>query len=582
MTVERARAWTAGLGIRWRRQALVAAGVAAVAVSVLGSDSERCTPDTCGPDLLFSAAIVLGLAAVALVWWWPLEAAACAVGFALLDLRFDDVLAANIAWTVLAALHVWHVVVLRREDATRHRALLDAYTALPGVPPTRDPGSSLGPRHLLVGVLVAGSVACLGFLGGALRAEAEHEGRAVEVPATVVAVEDTDEETASRLRLERPVPGVPREQRVVTLDEYDVGEAVPVRVDPADPGWTHLVAEPPDPTWWLSLSLGALLLAVVIGRPLVTGRIRRGVLVAHPHTSGVPVRWVEVDDDLVPVLATDRDVVVAELSTVGGPRPLGPDAPRLEQQVRTGWLVGDVRDGGWCALVHAGGTELPAAPLTALPDLPSIDDLSLDPELEDDVTAWSDPVPDDVVRADLPATLAPTVLDRVLGVAAIVVAPAVGVWMLGWEEASWWQGIGLSLTVVSVVHWGLTRLLSTARVDHDGLELTEAFWRHRVPMGVVAGVRVAGEDVLVLLPGDDEDEGEDGLMLGPWTEEPRSGAGASPSAASVAAAIEDLRPVVRPTSADAAAVTRRLAPGAAVLALVGAVLLVRYLAVFVV
>lgn len=581
MTADRARAWTVGLGSRRRRGALVAAGVAAFGISVAG-DTAACSPtdpSICGPDPTFSAAIVLALAAVLLVWWWPLEAAGCALAFALLDLGFDDVLAANVAWSLLAVLHVWHVLVLRREDAARRRALLDAYTAVPSVPPARDPGAALGPRHLAVGVLLAGSVACLWFLGVAQRAEADHQGRAVEVPATVVAVEDTDEESAYRLRLERPVPGVAQEQSVVTLDPYDVGETVPLRVDPADPGWTHLVAEPPDQTWWLSLSLGAFLLAVVLGRPLVTGRVRRGVLVAHPPTSGVPVRWVEVDDDVVPVLATDRDVVVAELATVGGPRPAGPDAPRLEHQVRTGWLVGDVREGGWCALVHAGGTELPAAPLIALPELPSIDDLSLDPELEDDVTAWSDPVPDHVARASLPATLTPTALDRVLGVAAVLAAPAVGVWMLGWEEASWWQGLGLSLTVVSVVVWGLTRLFSAARVDRDGLELTEAVWRHRVPMRVVAGVRVAGEDVLVLLPGDADEEG--GLMLGPWVGAPGSADRAGPSAESVAAAIEDLRPVVRPTSADTEAVTRRLAPGAAVLALVAVVLLVRYLTVFV-
>lgn len=588
MTVERARAWTAGLGSSTRRGALVVAGVAAFGISVAG-DTGRCSPadpSVCGPDPTFAAAIVLAFAAVVLVWWRPLEAAGCAIAFALLDLGFDDVLAANIAWTLLAVLHVWHVVVLRREDTARRRVLLDAFVALPVVPSGRDPGVAVGVRHVAVGALLAVSVAGLGFFALDLRSDAAHEGRAVDAPAKVVAVVDGEDGAAYRLRLDRPVPGVPPEPVVTTLDEYDVGDAVLARVDPTDATWTHLVAEPPDRTWWVSLAGGALLLALVVGRPLLTGRVRRGALLAHPPSSGVPVRWLDVDDSPLPVIATDRDVVVAELETVGGPR-LAADGPaRLEHRVRSGWLVGDVRDGGWCALVHPGGTELPAAPLVALGGLPSIDDAFLDPDLQDDVAAWSEPVAEHVAGAELPVALSPSVLDRAVGAAAALAATVAGVWVLGWDEASWWQAIGVCLSVLSAAHWGMTRLLSCVHVGRDRLRLVDAVWRHHVPMGAVADVRVAGDDLVVLLwdkrrgeNAEDADDAEDVLVLGPWGGGGGARSRTGPSAAAVAAAVADLRPVVRPSAA--VPVSRQLSAGAAVLALVAAVLFVRYLTVFV-
>ena len=586
MTAERATAWVTGLATRWRRWALVGAGVAAFVASALGESLDRCTPldpSVCGPDPVFSAAVVLAVASVVLVWWFPLEAAACAVAFAVLDVRFDDVVAANVAWTALALLHVGHVLVLRREREARRRAVVDAFVDLPvevrGSTPVlaQDPGLPIGPRHLAALALAVAAVACLGVLAQRLASEATHEARSVVVDAVVVSTEGEDG-LAYRLRLDETVAGVPREQVVETLDEYDVGQRVPVRVDPVDPGWTHLAAEPPDVTWWLSLAVGALLLAGVLARPLVSGRMHRRALAATMHTSGVPVRWVEVEDELVPVLATDRDVVVAELETAGGPRPAGPEAPRLEQQVRSGWLVGDVHDGGWCALLHPGGLELPAAPLRPLPDLPGIDDTSLDPEIEEDLVAWSDPVPVDAPCAALPAVLAPSLLDRLLGLAAVLAGAAGGVWVLGWEEASWWQGIGVCLTAFTVVHWGVDRAVSAVRVDAEGIELVDPWRRHRVPMAAVSDVRVAGDDVVVVV-GDDEDGG-DGLVLGPWAK--RFGvARAIPPAAEVAAAVDALRPVVRPRERAAAAVSDAVSPGAPVLALVVALLAIRWLVVLV-
>mgnify|MGYP000612552607 CR=1 FL=1 len=587
MTAERAAAWVAGLGTRWRRWVLVGAGVAAFVASAAGEPVDRCTPadpSVCGPDPVFSAAVVLAVAAVVLVWWRPVEAAACAVGFAVLDVRFDDVVAANVAWTLLALLHVGHVLLLRRERASRRRAVVDAFVDLPvevrGSPRllARDPGLPLGPSHLAVLALVAASLACLGVLAQQLASEAAHEERSSIVGAVVVGSEGEDG-LAYRLRLEEAVAGVPREPVVETLDEYEVGERVPVRVDPADPGWTHLVAEPPDVTWWLSLAVGGLLLAVVLARPLVSGRMHRRALAATMHTSGVPVRWVEMHDDVVPVLATDREVVVAELEIVAGPRPAGPESPRLEQQVRSGWLVGDVREGGWVALAHPGGLELPAAPLRVLPDLPQIDDTSLDPELEEDLAVWSDPVSPDTPAAALPARLGPGILDRLVGTAGVLAGTLGGLWLLGAPEASWWQGIGVCLAAFSVVHWGVDRAVSAVRVDAEGIGLVDPWRRHRVPMTAVADVRVAGDDVVVLLGGDEDDE--DGLVLGPWVRRVGPGRRPVPTAAAVAAAVDARRPVVRPPEGAGVAVTGAVSPGAPVLVLAVALLAIRWLAVLV-
>ncbi|QIM22105.1 hypothetical protein G7075_14770 [Phycicoccus sp. HDW14] len=586
MTVARARDWTAGADARWRRGLLVLAGVCAFGVSVLGDDAGRCSPrdpTVCGPDPLFSAAVVLAVAAVVLVWWWPTDAAVCAVVFAVLDIRFDDVLAANLAWTALALLHVGHVVLVRREVADRRRALARAHAPVPrpaswGSPVLeRDPGLPLGPRQLAVVALVTVAVACLGVLAQQLAAQGAHEARARTVPAVVVADVGVDA-PAYRVRLAVPQPDLPSEYVVETIDEYEVGEPAPLVLDPLDPGWAHLAAEPPDVTWWLSLAVAALLLAVVLGRRLVQGRVHRAALAHAVPESGVPVRWVEVDDDVVPLLATDQDVVVAELVTVPRPRLAGADAPRLEQLVRPGWLVGDVRDGGWCGLVHAGGLELPAEPLVALPELPRVDDTSLDPELAEDVATWSEPVPPDTVRAALPAVLAPTLLERLVGIVAVLGAPAVAGWMLGWPETSWWQGLGLCSVALTVTHWGLERAAASARVTPEAIELTDPLWCHRVPLSAVSDVRVAGDDLVVLVGDDDED---DGLVVGPWVAGPGARRAVVPTAASVAAAVDDRRPVVRPSPRTAPPVERRLSPTAPVLALVVAALVVRYVAVLV-
>ncbi len=582
MTAERAAAWVTGLERRWPRWALVAAGVGAFAASVAGSPDEPCSaldPTVCGPDLGFSAAVVLALAAVLLLWWWPGVAAACAVAFAVLEVGLDDVVAAQVAWPLLALAHVWHVVVLRREDAARRRVAHEVATPLPRAVVARrgDPGVGLGPRHVAVVALVVASLGCLGALVVRVGAEQAHESRSRDVAATVVGYDD--DQLTHRVRLDQAVAGFPSEHDLETFDDYEVGEHVALRIDITDPGWTHLTAEPPDPTWWLTLSLGALLLAGVLGHPLLVGRVQRAVLASTPPTTGVPVRWVEVDDEVVPVLSTDRDVVVAELETVPRPRGAGPEVPRLEHLWRTGWLVGDVRDGGWCALVHHAGTELPAAPLVALPHLPSIDDASLDPDLEDDITAWGDPVHDETVRAALPVALPATPLDRALGAAAVLASLGLGLWVLGWEEASWWQGIGLAATSLSGVHWGTARAVSSVRVERDGIQLVDAWWRERVPMTSVSTVRVADREVLL-----EVGQGDDGfgLALGPWpTTEHGPGSDRAPTAASVAAAIEDLRALAgTPAATGAEAADRRLSVGAFVLGVAGAALLVRYLLVF--
>lgn len=568
------------------------AGVAAFAASIAG-DTEPCSatdPSVCGPDLTFSLAVVGAFGATLLVWWWPRAAAACAVAFAGFELVVDDVTSARVAWPVLAALHVWHVIVLRREQEAKAALARTASVPIPASarPPDASPSARsglaapIGVRHLAVVALLLASLACAGLLLRALAAERAHESRARDVPAHVVGYDD-DDDLLTTVRTDAAVPGIPREMDIETLDAYEVGDPVLLRVDPQDPGWAHLTAEPPDPTWWATLSLGALLLAVVLGQELAAGRARRGMLRTHPPTEGLPVRWL-ADGDLVAVLCTDRDVVAAELAVLPRPRP--EVEPRLEAAVQRGWLVGDLRPGGWCGLVADGELELPVSPLRALPDLPTIDDASLDPDLEDDVRAWTDPVPESAVPAALPVRLGPSPRERVVGLVLVAVAVAGGWWALGWSDIGWFEVGVVAFIAGRLVLFGLTMATSAISVEATGMTLSGPVLTERVPMRVVADVRVV-DDLVVLELRDDEvvDLGPFGEPSAWWSRALRGPAApGAPAAVEVAAAIDSARvaagSVHAPTD-ERPSLWGRLGPGLPWLALAAALLIGRAVTVLV-
>lgn len=582
LTVGLARRWMESRQDRRWRGALVIAGVAAFAASIAG-DTDPCSvadPSVCGPDLGFSLAVVGAFGATLLVWWWPLAAAACAVAFAGLDLAFDDVPTAQIAWPALAALHLWHVIALRRAQGAQ--VALASRASAP-IPPSARPAvggtspgltSPIGPSHVAVGALLLAALVCAGVLLGVQAAERDHEARARDLSAQVVGV---DNEGTTRVRTDAAVPGIPQEVNLETRDTYEVGDPVLLRVDPQDPGWAHLAAEPPDPTWWATLSLGALLIASVFGQQLLAGRARRGMLREFPPTEGLPVRWL-VDEDLVAVLCVDRDVVAAEFDVLPRPRP--EVEPRLEAAVQPGWLVGDLRPGGWCGLIANGEIELPIGRLLALPDLPRIDDASLDPDLADDLRAWTDPVPESAVPARFPVRLGPSSRETAVGYALALGATAAGWWALGWSDLSWHEVVVLAGLSGRLLYFGLTLASSAIRVDAAGVTLIGTSHVRRVPIREVLDVRVS-EDLVVLELPDDEI-----VDLGPFSEPTSRWARllrgpatrGEPAAVEVAAALDDARVAagsVHAPSEEQLSLRGRLGPGLPWLVLAAALILGR-------
>lgn len=598
-TVDLARRWVAPERVSWRRWALAAASGVAFAVSVMGEPDIPCSADDpafCGPDLTFSLAIVFALATVALLWWRPFVAAGCAVAFAVLDLMFDEVWAANVVWPLVAALHVAHVVALRREHG-RQRALAERVTVPLPVrdTPTRPPSAAgrLGLYHLGAALLAVVALGCIGMLVRAEASDREHLARSVVVRGTVTEV--SDDEYTIGIRLDRGPGRAAQQIELEPYDLYDVGDDVLVRVDPGDPGWSHLVAEPPDRTWWASLSLAAGLLAILLAERPLTARMRRAAFLAHPPTHGMPVRYAVDEAGGTVVACVDRDVVFAGLDTVAQPRPQSDHLPapedspvvNLRDEAQLAHLVGDARPGGWCAIVTGDGIRLPEGPLEALADLPTFSDVDAWDEDEEDPRVGTDPVPAEASPAALPVHRKPSLLHRAGGACVTVAATAFGLWMLEPADVGPIQAVFVVLACLEGARWGVGLAVESVTVDRDAITLRSALQRSRVAMADIAEVRCSSAHVVVVT------RDEDVLEIGPFENGPagRHGAGplraapdSGPTAAEVAVAIDHARVAAGSVNATPAqgpgALWARVGPGAPWLAAVATVVVGRFVSVY--
>ncbi len=500
-TDERVHAWVAAAPLRWPRWVLAALWVSAFVVSV-ASDTEPCTvEEPCGPDLRFSVVLVLCFASVVLLWWRPLVATACAVAFAVVEVLLDPVVEAKVAWTVVAAAFAAYAVHLLSVTSRQRAVAAEASAAVPPWPHGAHRPLTLDGAHRL---MAAGAVALALVAGGsaygyqrATGLEAAHLSRSQVVEAVVLTGEDEDGN--QKVRLAARPEGFPAELDVLFLDVPAVGDTVALRVDPQDPSWTHEVAEPPDPTWWATLGLGALLLACLLAERLLAVRVRRRVLEQSHHRTGVPVRVFTDDLDFVGLVATDSTRGLGEFPVDEVPRLDTPEGRRTAAPTEA-FLVGDVRHGGWAALVGPDGMRLPLGPLAALPPDTEVDLDSFDRDPEDP-RDWSEPVPEGIVPASLPVVVEPPVWLRAAGLAAAVVAVALGTWLL-WDDEVGISGAGVVFAACSALHWGLDRLAHRVRVTTSGFEMGSVLSVVESPMGAVREVRVDDDVALVLF--DDE------------------------------------------------------------------------------
>lgn len=259
--------------VRW---VVVAAGVLTVLVSV-GSEPTRCTPSQpCTAAWDFSLFIAMLVASVVLLWRWPVTGLALgivyALGAVLLDPAWPGKVAAAVYGALCAVLLVRLVTVRRRRVAELASAA--GRTTVPDWVRSSARAAGELPWPLLhVGGAAIGLVTALvglGLLIGSWTGYQDRLERAVQTWA-IVAEADPEDPFAVTLQVDGAAPGAERPD-IYTVEEYALGTRVPVRVDPQDPGWAELVAEPWDETYWLSLALLGLLAAGVLGAEAVRER----------------------------------------------------------------------------------------------------------------------------------------------------------------------------------------------------------------------------------------------------------------------------------------------------------------------
>ena len=359
----RVEQWTAAAVPWWVLRLVLVAGWAAACIAAVVADPLSCSaldPTVCGPDVTFAVAIPVLFATPILLWWLPLAGCGAGMLFAVLDLVYDNLVAAKVGFGLHGLLclgvAVWLVVARRRQGAVVAEVAgtvrLDAALA----ERLRDSFPGWGGRTLIAVVLILAGAGGLAWYGHRAGQVAAHESAAVRTEAVVRSADDAEGVV---------VVEVPRPVRLDVVGSYEAGQVVPVLVDGS---WVRLVAEPEDVTLWLSAGLGALGLA---GLLLVREQRMRS---ARRRLLSGPLPAVELpagpDDEGRAVLHGGLAVVPVEASPIRLARPhlTGEEvtwshgwSPEDEPQTVT--VAGDLREGGWVLLITDAVVLLPEAPL---------------------------------------------------------------------------------------------------------------------------------------------------------------------------------------------------------------------------
>jgi len=603
LTPSLARRWRAAGVPGWVPRGLLTGGWVATLAVAVSSDGTTCSaadPSVCGPDQGFAFWGTFAFATPLLLWWKPLLGCAAGAVFAGADLRFDPDATARLAFgthgSACVLVAAWMLLAVQQQHAVAREITGDGTTGLervrrehprggPAHRDHRDPAhrdrvqrdrvqrdrvhrdeatSAVSPRAAAgIGALLLLAAASAVVYQHVTSTEDAHLRRAVVVQAQVVARDPGNDRI--RVRTE-PAPGLPAREHALDVQDlgpYRLRAQVPVRVDPASAGWMRLVAEPDDVTYWLTLTYGSLLVALVLAGSELGGRQARRRLCTGTH----PACAVRVAPDrsgralLLPVeqgprIGTGRDrtdstepVPLARMAVfLAEPRgqrpapesepeesdpdgwssedqasfgrawrgeetaddePLGPDQDLAEDAV----LIGDLRYGGWAALLTQDAILLPAGPLRPPPSRnaalvwlrehtgirPSPED---DDDLEDQVARGElpgVPVPADrlMVEPPLPLTVRAVPLSRVLGGAMILLALVVAPLAEFWLARTWWSRLPVFLVFSQLLTAGSHRAAFAVTLDRDRLRVNTGAMIHNVPWGRLHGVRILGEHLVL-------------------------------------------------------------------------------------
>lgn len=370
-----------GLVAEWSRHrvprglaaAVLYAGWVAIFVMSVVGDSGACTPKdpgVCGPDPAFGWSLgvffsVLVLAAVA-----PVMACLAGVAFSLVDVLYDSEPVARLAFGGYAVVCVslgWFVI-------QRRRAQRRVFAATNGTRPVVSRGK-VPPMDRTASVCAA--LLLLGLAGGwavyhqRTTAEAAHLRVAQRQEAAVTSVDESNDVIGVRLP-----DGTSHRIEVLETAPYSRLTTTPVLVDPSDPSWVRLVAEPADFTMWLSgASCCGVLLLLLLAWQAVGARARWHLLSSPRDAVTVRVslaspRKVNIHPfgpgSARPVASFVAAAPPGEVALMCAPATTSADNPwrHLDSpDLRTATVIGDFTDGGWVALVGQDGALLPRTTL---------------------------------------------------------------------------------------------------------------------------------------------------------------------------------------------------------------------------
>jgi hypothetical protein len=470
------------------------------------------------PDRTFSLAMIACFAAIALLWWQPIVALVAGLVFMVLDLRYDDVASARVAWTVYGALCavllIWIVTSRRRQRSLAARMQRQQVQ----VPPASRIGVTS--RLLVAAGLALAGLAIFGLMNWQEAREETHLRRAVEQTAVV-----KDTHGDGDIVLELPNGS---SHTVSPLDDYDTGAQVPVLVDPADPDWLRLRAELADYTMWWPVIGGAWLLALLFVRGDI--QLRR----ARPRSSwsgqALPVRIepdasaafavrsadgavllgfldAELDDDESALRLMEAFSALDEEEQVDAPAKLKREwAETLKRYRGDALLVGNLAEGSWPTLLLGDQVLRPVSPFRTPRKLPwhtqTTDGLPADFEPDEDT-------PD--TQSVEPAREVPTLPWEVplrarawwslpVLIAVLLVGPlAVGAFA-NWGE--WFAAFMATLVGAQLVHSLGSRVLFRVTATATELWIRTGWSDRRLAWRSVESVEVE-EDGLSLEAGDD-------------------------------------------------------------------------------
>lgn len=531
-----ARRWASGAVPGWvPRLALPIAWVVAagLATALSGGSCPAADPSVCGPDLGWALGASLTLATPVLLIAFPLLGCLTGALFGLYELVAEPDTAARIAFTLhgLACVLVAVLVISSRRRQGRVAAATGIHVPVPGRPPRPEPLPVL-----VAAVLLAGAVAGIVLWQFWTARDDRHLAAARRVEATVVG--EVDDGYSVRLRL----PDQEDEATVEVVDHYDVGTVVPVLVDrTGDRPWVAPVGEQPDDTFPLSAGLAAAGVAAAVGGWELTRRRMPARLAAGaPAVTVLAVR----QDYEVELWDTDGTAAFAQLDVrppvpvddaAGAGAwtgPVGSGAPvrsaddlyrpppeedwPAEEQARFGadWrsqpamrdprpvpvrvtAVGDLRQGGWVALVDGDRVLWPARTLRVLAPGPSRD--------REDEDEPEDEEQDDLFRGtpvaagpgvDVPFEARAPRRARLLGL-AMLAGFSLGPLAAAFLAEGWFQTIVVVAMGAQLGFAGLGRVHVGVRLEQRQLVIRERFHTCDAPWAAIHGVR-RDEDVLRL------------------------------------------------------------------------------------